>query len=86
MSLVMKEIFSYGIITPERLAVRSRMFKMTLNTCDKRDWYPIIRPNSFDSKLPGRVKVRKFQKHTYYLVFISSKNEKKSLSDSPFAL
>ena len=53
MSIVMKGIFSYGLITPERLAVGNRMFKMTLNPCDKRDWYPVIRPNSFSSKLPG---------------------------------
>ena len=54
-ALVMNWLFSNGIISPQRLVVRSELFKSTLRSSDKGDWFPEIRENSFDNKLPGTI-------------------------------
>ena len=54
-ALIMQFLLASGIITQARLVVRSSMFKDTLHTCDKGDWYPIIHENSFANKLPGTI-------------------------------
>ena len=53
--MVVRAIFSYGILTPEILAARNKLFKESLCTSDKADWYPVIRVNSFNTKLPGTI-------------------------------
>ena len=35
--------------------VRNKMFKDSLCTSDKADWYPVIRENSFNKQLPGTI-------------------------------
>lgn len=51
----MKALFKNKIISKENIIVRSSMFKNTLIGSDKNNWYPMLRKNSFDTKLPGTI-------------------------------
>ena len=55
MALVMKSLFKNGIITKDKMVVRNSLFKKTLSGKDKNSWYPILRPASFEEKLPGTI-------------------------------
>ena len=55
MSLVMNALFQHGVISKERIIIRSALFKATLFGSDKNSWYPILRENSFKQKLPGTI-------------------------------
>ena len=51
----MNAIFSHKIITKEALIEKSAKFKDSLSSLDKNSWYPKLRTNSFDNKLPGTI-------------------------------
>ena len=54
-AFVIEYIFLNDIITREAFPTRSKLFRETLCPYDKNSWYPILRPNSFKSKLPGSI-------------------------------